>query len=178
MKTILSPNKVLISITLLIASVTFPYESVASATIAPANTQMGVATAKEKRFTSAVEFVNELRAQNGRAPLSLDSRLQTYAQLRAQKMADEGLFSHTDMAGGNFYTMMIRDNAAPDVACENLSISYSNDAETPVYGWKKSAEHKACMLDEQMSHIGFAQVYFDTHNSRARYVAVMIAGSN
>ena len=178
MKTILSPQMLLISATFVLASVLFPYESVALAhATASANTRVTAQTQHALRFASTAEFVNEYRQLTGRAPLSSDITLSTYAHIRAESAASEGLFSHLNTAGMNFYQIMSRNDDAPDVAYENLALSYSNSVQLPVEGWKHSTAHNACMLDERMSTVGIAQMPFDTKNGRQRYITVMIAGS-
>ncbi len=178
MKTILSPHTILISIAFALASVLFPYESVALAhATASANTRVIAQEQHAQRFASTIEFVNEYRQLTGRAPLSIESTLQKYAQIRAETIVAEGLFSHSNKEGLNFFQEMSLNNDAPEYACENLSLSYSNSAETPFAGWKQSSAHRECMLDSRMYNVGFAQMVFDIKNGRQRYITVMIAGS-
>lgn len=178
MKTILSPQMLLISATFVLASVLFPYESVALAhATASANTRVSAQTQHALRFASTAEFVNEYRQLTGRAPLSSDTTLSTYAHIRAESAASEGLFSHLNKAGKNFYQIMSQNGDAPEIACENLSLSYSDSVQLPFVGWKQSPAHHDCMVDERMNRIGVAQMPFDIKNGRQRFITVMIAGS-
>lgn len=171
-KKILSPHTLLTSVAFAIA-ILFPYERVTAAVDASVYTHYD--NAVQTRFTTTIDYVNDYRLHNGQSALSFNNELQEVAQKRAEEISRTKLFDHFDLEGRTFYKYF-GDNA-PQVACENLSSSLSDNPSTPFRGWRKSPPHKECMLDSRMNKVGFAQMPLDTKHSQHRFITVMIAGS-
>lgn len=170
-KKILSPHTLLTSVAFAIA-ILFPYERVTAAVDASVYTHYD--NAVQTRFTTTIDYVNDYRLHNGQSALSFNNELQAVAQKRAEEISRTKLFDHFDLEGRTFYKYF-GDNA-PQVACENLSSSLSDNPSTPFRGWRKSPPHKECMLDSRMKSYGIATTMVSSENHGKKVISVFIAG--
>ncbi|MGN0715775.1 MAG: CAP domain-containing protein [Anaerovoracaceae bacterium] len=104
-------------------------------------------------YASAVlEKVNEVRAEKGLLPLTLDSDLQEIALVRAAEIAV--YFDHIRPNGKSCITV------SEKMAGENIAIAYP-DPDAVMTGWMNSEGHRANILNASYSSIGIACVYSD-----------------
>lgn len=90
-----------------------------------------------------LELTNEVRAQHGRAPLTMSPRLMESARKHASWMANAGSLTHTS-----------------DQVAENIAWGQADAAEA-IDSWMNSPGHRANMLSEEYTEIGVAGYYVD-----------------
>lgn len=99
---------------------------------------------------AAFDQVNEIRVQNGLAPLTWNDEIEEAADIRAAEC--EVKFSHTRPDGSSWYT------ANSDLLYgENLAKGYS-DSDSVVNAWMNSKAHKDNILSDEFSS-GAISVY-------------------
>jgi len=98
-----------------------------------------------------VDLVNIERAKEGLAPLSIDTKVQAAAQVRAQEC--EQSFSHTRPNGSNFATALKEQNVSYRRAGENIAWGQRSPEEV-VNAWMNSAGHRANIMNSNFTKIG------------------------
>jgi len=102
-------------------------------------------------------IINAYRAENGRAPLALNTQLTAAADWVSGDMAAKGYFSHTDSLGRN-PGQRARDFGYSGGVGENMAAGYSSSLDV-FNGWKASPGHNANMLGTTYKVIGIGRVY-------------------
>lgn len=131
-------------------------------TVAPA------APALQTEIQLATQYINQLRAEKGLAPLSPDTQLSAYAQRRAEELSIK--FSHTRPNG-----QLYHHEIAHAASAENIAAGSATAAETVLGQWKNSAGHYANIMGN-FQKIGIGLVY--APNSTYRYYWALIVGDN
>ncbi len=126
----------------------------AKPTVKPTIPQGSDNLAFEKRV---VELVNEQRALNGLAPLTLSSKLSDVARAKSQDMHDNRYFSHTSPTYGSPFDMMKAFGISYRTAGENIAMGYSSP-ESVMDGWMNSPGHRANILNASYTTIGVGYV--------------------
>ena len=126
----------------------------AKPTVKPTIPQGSDNLAFEKRV---VELVNEQRALNGLAPLTLSSKLSDVARAKSQDMHDNRYFSHTSPTYGSPFDMMKAFGISYRTAGENIAMGYSSP-ESVMDGWMNSPGHRANILNAGYTTIGVGYV--------------------
>lgn len=98
-----------------------------------------------------VKLVNEEREKRNLAPLSIDKRVQTAAQVRAREC--EQSFSHTRPNGSGFATALKEQNVSYRTAGENIAWGQRSPEEV-VNAWMNSDGHRANILSAKYTSIG------------------------
>jgi uncharacterized protein YkwD len=98
-----------------------------------------------------VDLVNEARAKEGLSPLTLNSKVQAAAQVRATEC--ERLFSHTRPDGSSFATALKEQNVSYRRAGENIAWG-QRTPEQVVTGWMNSEGHRANIMNPNFTTIG------------------------
>ena len=104
-----------------------------------------------------VRLVNEIRAENGLQPLTMDWQLSRVARYKSQDMKDLGYFSHTSPTYGSPFEMMKSFGINYRSAGENIAKGYSTPRAV-VDAWMKSPGHRANILNSSYTHIGVGYV--------------------
>ncbi len=100
-----------------------------------------------------VQLTNAFRQQNGLAPLTLNNRLTSAAQIHAQDMALQDFVSHTGADGSSIGDRISATGYRWSLAAENIAAGYQTAA-AAVQGWIDSPGHRANLLDPQLTEIG------------------------
>lgn len=98
-----------------------------------------------------VALVNAERAKEGLAPLTIDTKVQAAAQIRALEC--EQSFSHTRPGGSNFATALKEQNVSYRRAGENIAWGQRSPEEV-VNAWMNSAGHRANIMNSNFTKIG------------------------
>ena len=123
--------------------------------VKPADTASSVDV--EAARQEIAELTNQYRANNGVAALRVDDKLMQAAQVRAEEMAANSMFSHTRPNGNSFYTVTDVPYMAENINCiaqlylEQQSEILPNAA---ISSWSKSEGHRKNMLNSKLSAIG------------------------
>jgi uncharacterized YkwD family protein len=104
-----------------------------------------------------VALVNEQRAANGLAPLTLSQSLSDVARAKSQDMHDNNYFSHTSPTYGSPFDMLSAFGISYRTAGENIAMGYSTP-EAVMNGWMNSAGHRANILNANYTQIGVGYV--------------------
>lgn len=104
-----------------------------------------------------VELTNQYRAQNGLAPLKLDTELSKVAKDKSLDMQKNGYFSHTSPTYGSPFDMMRNYGIQYRTAGENIAMGQRSPEEV-VQAWMNSEGHRANILNANFTHIGVGHV--------------------
>lgn len=104
-------------------------------------------------YEEVLRLVNQLRAEKGVAPLTLDTSLCKVAVARAKEMAQSGNLSHTRPNGEYFNTALIDYGISYSVCGENIAAGQDTPAKV-VEDWKNSQDHYNNMVDPAYTKLG------------------------
>lgn len=104
-----------------------------------------------------VRLVNEVRAENGLEPLTLNWELSRVARYKSQDMKDKGYFSHTSPTYGTPFQMIRNFGLSYRTAGENIARGYATP-KAVMDGWMNSPSHKANILKASYKQIGVGYV--------------------
>ncbi len=102
-------------------------------------------------------LVNEQRAANGLAPLTLNYALSNVARAKSQDMHDNNYFSHTSPTYGSPFDMITSFGISYRAAGENIAMGYATP-EAVVNAWMNSPGHRANILNASFQQIGVGYV--------------------
>lgn len=98
-----------------------------------------------------VNLVNVERAKEGLAPLTIDTKVQAAAQVRAREC--EQLFSHTRPDGSSFATALKEQSVSYRSAGENIAWGQRSPEEV-MEAWMNSSGHRANIMNSNFTTIG------------------------
>jgi uncharacterized protein YkwD len=132
----------------------FPFVLLAVA--GPAGAQQCAPTVGQR----VVELFNQLRAENGVAPLTVDGRLVQAAQRHSRDMA-RGRFLEHDGSDGSTTMSRLEDAGYHwRTVSENIAAGQATP-DSVVVSWMRSPPHRANILDASMTHVGIGYVLTD-----------------
>lgn len=103
------------------------------------------------------DLVNQERAANGLAPLTLSTDLCDGARRKSQDMHDNNYFSHDSPTFGSPFDMMSSMGIDFWAAGENIAMGYPT-AEAVMEGWMNSPGHRANILSDAFTELGVGYV--------------------
>lgn len=98
-----------------------------------------------------VDLVNAERAKEGLKPLTIDTKVQAAAQIRAKEC--EQSFSHTRPNGSSFATALKEQNVSYRSAGENIAWG-QRSPEAVMNAWMNSQGHRANIMNPNFTTIG------------------------
>ncbi len=104
-----------------------------------------------------ITLVNQIRAENGLAPLQSNWQLCRVARYKSQDMKDNRYFSHTSPTYGSPFDMIRNFGITYRTAGENIAKGYSTP-QAVVDGWMNSSGHRANILNASYTEIGVGYV--------------------
>ena len=117
-----------------------------------------------------VNLTNQFRAQNGLAPLALNSKLSEAAQTHSQNMATQDFFSHTGKDGSSAGDRVSRTGYDWRTVAENIAAGQQTPAEV-VNAWINSPGHRANMLNTTIKEIGVGYFFLAEDTGTTNYNA-------
>ena len=105
-----------------------------------------------------VSLINQERANNGLAKLSLSNAISHAARDHSLDMACHNFASHDGSDGSTVFTRLVRAGFNWSYAAENVAGGISSAAGV-VSGWMGSSGHRANILDPHMMYIGVGYAY-------------------
>ncbi len=120
------------------------------------------------------ELTNERRNNNHRPNLLLNARLSRAAQMKADNMASNGYFMHTDPNGRKFTYWLKKVGYDYSHAAENLAVNFNN-SDSLVKAWMNSSSHKSSLLSEKYSEFGVGLAVGQYKGDQAFFVVLMLA---
>ncbi|MEM9806126.1 MAG: CAP domain-containing protein, partial [Cyanobacteria bacterium P01_D01_bin.56] len=119
-------------------------------------------TTNDNVFAEEVlRLTNEFRAENGRAPLTLNEELASTAQKHSQAMAEGDFFSHTGLNGSAPWDRAEDEGYTARAMAENIAAGQPTP-EQVVQGWIDSPGHRQNMLNPSYTELGVG--YFELEN--------------
>ncbi|ADU27707.1 CAP domain-containing protein [Ethanoligenens harbinense] len=119
----------------------------------PAADASGLSAAESQ----VVTLVNQQRAANGLAPLTVNSALANMARLKSQDMIDNHYFSHQSPTYGSPFDMMKQFGISFTAAGENIAYGQPT-AQAVMDAWMNSPGHRANILNSSYTQIGVGAV--------------------
>ena len=107
-----------------------------------------------------IRLTNEKRAQNGLAPVSLNSTLSQAAQAKAADMLNKDYWAHVAPDGTQPWKFFLDFGYRYRFAGENLARDFTNPS-SAVDAWMASPSHKENMLNPKYKEIGVAVIEGD-----------------
>lgn len=104
-----------------------------------------------------VSLVNEERAKEGLAPLTIDWELARVAKYKSQDMHDKNYFSHTSPTYGSPFDMMKNFGISYEASGENIAKGQTSATQV-MEAWMNSSGHRANIMDAKFTHIGVGYV--------------------
>jgi len=105
---------------------------------------------------AAQAMISSYRSSNGLPPVTLDPELTRLATEQAQAMAAKDKMDHD--AKKPFEERIRKSGFDAAVAVENIAAGYHTIAEA-ISGWRDSPQHRANMLNANVTRMGIATVY-------------------
>jgi hypothetical protein len=105
-------------------------------------------------ISALLQETNIQRSDNGQLALSLNSKLSQAAQAKANDMAKRDYWSHTTPDGEQPWQFITAAGYDYTSAAENLAYGFDSSNGT-VSGWMNSAGHRANLLNNTYSDVGF-----------------------
>lgn len=106
---------------------------------------------------AACELVNQYRAENGLAPLTISADLSVKARIKSQDMRDNNYFDHNSPTYGSPFALMQSLGITYRTAGENIAMGYRT-AEAVVNAWMNSTGHRANILSTNYTTMGIGFV--------------------
>lgn len=123
-----------------------------------------------------LEATNGQRGNNNSGSLKLSNELNTAAQAKAEDMAQRDYWSHVTPDGHAPWIFIDQTGYRYEKAAENLAYGFNNSHEV-ITGWLNSPEHKANLLDNTYSEVGFGVVEAsDYQHSGSETIVVALYG--
>ncbi len=116
-------------------------------------------TSEHAFIQQVVNLVNEERAKEGLAPLTIDTKVQAAAMVRAEECEER--FSHTRPDGSNFATVLKEQNVSYRSAGENIAYGQRTPEEV-MKAWMNSSGHRANIMNANFTTIGVG--YYENAN--------------
>lgn len=99
-----------------------------------------------------LKLVNDIRAEEGLAPVVLDHSLNQVARLKSEDMYTNAYFDHVSPTYGTPFDMLRKFGIRFQAAAENIAYGYPTPAEV-VQGWKNSEGHYLNIIGDY-THMG------------------------
>lgn len=123
-----------------------------------------LAYATNTSVNGLLSATNTQRSANGQSSLGLNQQLNNAAQAKANDMVARNYWSHNTPDGQEPWVFVEAAGYKYLKAGENLAYGFS-DSNSTVNGWMNSATHKANMLDNAFTEVGFGFANSSNYNS-------------
>lgn len=102
---------------------------------------------------AVLNLVNQERSRAGLSALSLDKRLNTAAQKKAEDMRNNNYFDHQSPTLGSPFDLMRSEGINYTTAGENIAAGQQS-AKAVMESWMNSSGHRANILNKNYKHLG------------------------
>lgn len=133
----------------------YPFKSnIGSKTQGDISSQNVLAYATDMSVSGLLGSTNQQRANNSVSALSINTKLNSAAQAKANDMVTRDYWSHNTPDGNPPWVFITNAGYSYSRAGENLAYGYATSSDT-ITGWMRSPTHKANMLDSNYTEVGF-----------------------
>jgi len=136
------------------------------------NSSSTLAYATEMSASGLLSATNSQRSSNGKSTLTINSQLASAAQAKANHMVTNNYWSHTTPDGQEPWAFIQNAGYSYSKAGENLAYGFATSADT-VIGWMNSPTHKANMLDNAFTDVGFGFANSSNFNGDGQQTVVV-----
>lgn len=126
---------------------------------------------------TVLALMNDYRAEQGLAPLSLEPRLTLAAEDRMHDMEDLGYWSHESPDGRSPFLWLHSRGYLYSFAAENLAAGFET-APLLVSSWMESSGHRQNIMSADYEHCGIAIIDGSTKGPATGKSIVVLFGSN
>ncbi len=119
-----------------------------------------------------VEASNKIRTEHKLGNFTLNKNLDKAAQAKADDMVKNNYWSHNTPDGKEPWTFIEGTNYAYLKAAENLAYGF-NSSNSVVSGWMNSASHRANILDDNLTEVGFGIANADNYLGKGKETIVV-----
>lgn len=124
-----------------------------------------------------LQSTNQQRAANGVSSLSINSKLDSAAQAKANDMAARNYWSHNTPDGNPPWVFIDQAGYSYKLAGENLAYGFMTSEDT-VAGWMNSPPHKENVLNNGYTEVGFGFANSENYqNSGPETIVVAMYGA-
>ncbi len=109
---------------------------------------------------TAAAMISKFRKSRGLPPVTLDPQLAAIAAKHAAAMSARDKLAHVLPGEGSFPRRLSAGGYDAANAAENIGAGY-HTLDDAIAGWKASPQHRANMLDRDVTEIGIAVAYTD-----------------
>lgn len=127
------------------------------------NPEAVLAYATNISSSGLLSSTNQRRSAAGVANLSVNSKLNTAAQAKANDMASRNYWAHNTPDGNPPWVFINNAGYSYSKAGENLACGF-DDSSSVITGWYNSPTHKANLLDSAFKEVGFGIVNANNYN--------------
>lgn len=131
-----------------------------------------LAYATDMSINGLLSATNGQRAANGVGALTLNSQLDSAAQAKANDMVSRDYWSHNTPDGQTPWVFIQGAGYKYTKAGENLAYGFGTSTDT-VTGWMNSPAHKANLLDNAFSEVGFGIANGSNYNQSGQETVVV-----
>ncbi|HMT18863.1 MAG TPA: CAP domain-containing protein [Candidatus Saccharibacteria bacterium] len=131
-----------------------------------------LAYATEMSISGLLKSTNEQRAAHGLSALTVNTKLNTSAQAKANDMIARDYWAHNTPDGDEPWVFFEAAGYAYQRAGENLAYGFSTSDAT-VIGWMNSSSHRANILDSSYTEVGFGFVNGENFNTTGKETVVV-----
>ena len=132
---------------------TYDYSGYAATDSELLEESINTAAANMAYYNEVLTLVNEIRAEVGVQPLTLDTTLCQAATMRSIEMNYSTKFDHTRPNGEKCFSVFTTFSITYNSAGENIAAGYHSPSAV-VEGWKNSPGHYSNMIDSGYNKIG------------------------
>jgi Cysteine-rich secretory protein family/RTX calcium-binding nonapeptide repeat (4 copies) len=125
-------------------------------------------TTNSSFIAQVVALTNQFRAENGLAPLALNTELSNTAQFHSQDLASQDYFSHIGKNGSSPWDRAEMFGYGMTAMGENIAAGQATAAAV-VGGWKNSPGHRANMLNASFTEIGVGYEFLAADTGAVNY---------
>jgi uncharacterized protein YkwD len=115
-----------------------------------------------------VTLTNQQRAAAGCAPLAINSKLTTAAQLHSEDMALRDFFSHTGSNNSSLSSRVLAQGYTFSRIAENIAAGYTTPTSV-INGWMNSSGHRANILNCNLRDIGVGYYFLANDTGSVNY---------
>jgi hypothetical protein len=131
-----------------------------------------LAYATDVNISGLLQSTNTQRQQSGKASLSLNTKLNSAAQAKANDMVARNYWSHNTPDGQEPWVFISNAGYDYQKAGENLAYGFTSSDET-ITGWMNSPTHRDNLLDTGYTEVGFGFANSSNYNNDGEETVVV-----
>ena len=120
----------------------------------------------------SINLINEIRANDGVAPLKWSDDLSQAAADKARDIVDHNYFDHVSPTGKTAWDFVLAEKYDYKYAGENLAIDFPNVTDATV-AWKNSPSHYANIINGKYTEFGFAEIVGNVQGKQSKIYVEM-----